>query len=146
MSLYKLTCILEKKELWRFWKNPYTFWKKNNYFSKKQNSKPFAEIFSKNIIWDGFYIKLAKKMHFQKKVKLLQKNHLFFKQKPKFETFENFKTKIPSSETHSLNFLPKVVIFKKFRLFFEITHLFSRKLSFLIFWVSLSTNTISNAS
>ena len=68
-------------------------------------------------------------MHFQKKSQAFPKTYLFYQRKLKFEFFENFKAKIPR-ETLPIKFLPKVVILKKFRLFFENTHWFSRNSHF----------------
>ena len=81
-SLYKLRRIQGKKiDILRLWKFPWLFSKKKTFFPKERNSGTLAEILSKNIIWVGFYIKLAKKKDCEKKTSVSKKTHLFFNEK-----------------------------------------------------------------
>ena len=57
------------------------FFEKKTFFPKERNSGTLAEILSKNIIWVGFYIKLAKKKDCEKKTSVSKKTHLFFNEK-----------------------------------------------------------------
>ena len=119
----------EEIDFLRLWKFPCVFSKKKIFFPKERNFGTLAEILSKNIICVGFYIKLAKIKDCEKNSSLSKKNPPVFQRKTKFETFENFKAKIPT-ETHSLKFLPKKKILQKFMRFFENTHLFSQNSHF----------------
>ena len=75
MLLYKLRGNLKKRyEVFRFWKISCTFRKKSYLISQKIRLYTFGEIFSKNTIWEGFYIKFAKTKDFQK-------NRAFFPKK-----------------------------------------------------------------
>ena len=84
----------EKNVFFAFLKISMRFFEKKTFFPKERNFGTLAEILSKNIIRDGFYIRLAKIKDCEKKSSLSKKTHLFFNEKPSLKLLRISKQKL----------------------------------------------------
>ena len=106
-------------ELLRFWKFP-------NIFPKQSRIHTFWEFLSKNPIWGGLYIKLAKLIDFDKKFKFFPKTPPVFPKNSKVWIFWECLGKNTIWYAFYRN-IANISHFQKNKQFFEFTHLLSRK-------------------